>query len=81
MIICICHGISDRQIAACARAGCMSFDELQMDTGVATRCGCCREYAEQTFEQHRAHGAGSVAQAVHAGLAAASGPASAGAAA
>jgi bacterioferritin-associated ferredoxin len=63
MIICICHGISDRHIAAQARAGCLSFDELQLDTGVATRCGCCREMARQTFEQHRAQAAGGSAAA------------------
>lgn len=57
MIVCVCHGISDRHIAAQVRAGCMSFEELQMDTGVATRCGCCRECAEQTFELHRAQAA------------------------
>lgn len=40
MIICICHRVSDRTIAQCARAG-TGFDELQFEHEVATRCGKC----------------------------------------
>jgi bacterioferritin-associated ferredoxin len=52
MIVCICHRISDRDIAAAAAAGCGSFEELQVDTGVATQCGACLGCARETFEQH-----------------------------
>jgi bacterioferritin-associated ferredoxin len=52
MIICICHRISDRDIARAAREGCASFDELQDELRVATACGACHDCARETFDQH-----------------------------
>ena len=49
MIVCICHRVSDRDIAHAARHGCASFDELQDDLGVATACGACTDCARETF--------------------------------
>jgi len=54
MIICICHRISDRDIAGAVRQGCDSFDELQCELRVATACGACHDCAVQTFEVHAA---------------------------
>jgi hemin uptake protein HemP len=31
MIVCICHRVSDRDIARAAREGCARFDELQFE--------------------------------------------------
>jgi bacterioferritin-associated ferredoxin len=53
MIVCICHRVSDRDIAHAVRAGCTSFDELQDRLRVATGCGACDNYARTTFEAHR----------------------------
>ena len=44
MIVCICKRISDQQIARHARAG-LSFDDIQMELGVATQCGRCEDCA------------------------------------
>ena len=52
MIVCVCHRVSDRDIAHEARAGCGSFDELQDATRVGTGCGACIGHAEATFSQH-----------------------------
>jgi bacterioferritin-associated ferredoxin len=52
MIVCVCHRVSDRAIAAAARDGCCSFEQLQAELGVATRCGACRSCARETFERH-----------------------------
>ena len=49
MIVCICLRISDRDIAREVRDGCASFDELQLELGVATRCGACGDCARKTF--------------------------------
>jgi bacterioferritin-associated ferredoxin len=49
MIVCICHRISDRDIVRATREGCASFDELQLELGVATSCGRCRDCACETF--------------------------------
>jgi bacterioferritin-associated ferredoxin len=40
MIVCVCHRISDREIARHARAG-MDFKDIQFELGVATQCGQC----------------------------------------
>lgn len=50
MIVCICHRVSDRDIAREARLGCRSFEQLQDETRVATACGACRDCAEATFQ-------------------------------
>jgi bacterioferritin-associated ferredoxin len=52
MIVCVCHRVSDRDIARAAKEGCASFDDLQLDIGVATSCGKCLDCARQTFELH-----------------------------
>ncbi len=50
MIICICHRVSDRDIARHARAG-MGFDEIQLELGVATQCGQCESCAREVVAQ------------------------------
>ena len=40
MIVCVCHRVSDRDIARHVRAG-LSFDDIQLELGVATQCGKC----------------------------------------
>ena len=50
MIVCVCRRVSDRQIAASARAGCSSFEEMQAELGVAQVCGRCRDCARDVFE-------------------------------
>lgn len=57
MIICICHRVSDRDIAREVARGCPSFEALQDATRVATGCGACGEFAKEAFAAHRS-GAG-----------------------
>jgi bacterioferritin-associated ferredoxin len=54
MIICICHRVSDRDIARATHQGCASFDELQFELSVATSCGRCHDCARETFHHHAA---------------------------
>ncbi len=49
MIVCVCHRVSDRDIARAAQSGCISFDELQFELSVATACGKCHDCARETF--------------------------------
>ena len=55
MIVCVCNRVSDREISRQARAG-MSFDDIQLELGVATCCGrcegCARELVEQCSASH-----------------------------
>lgn len=52
MIVCVCHRISHREIERHAVA-CDSFDELQLNTGVATGCGRCGDCARAVFDEMR----------------------------
>jgi bacterioferritin-associated ferredoxin len=53
MIVCICHRVSDRDIAHAVRAGCESFEQLQDELRVASGCGACNDFARDTFEAHQ----------------------------
>ncbi|MEN9844535.1 MAG: hypothetical protein RLZZ612_2364 [Pseudomonadota bacterium] len=50
MIVCVCHRVSDRSIAQCARQG-WSFDDIQLELGVATQCGRCENCARQVWQE------------------------------
>lgn len=52
MIICICHRVSDRDIACAVRQGCLSFEEVQDELRVATACRACRDCARDAFQKH-----------------------------
>jgi bacterioferritin-associated ferredoxin len=52
MIVCVCHRVSDRDIARAVQHGCTSFDELQDELRVASSCGACSDCARDTFEAH-----------------------------
>lgn len=70
MIVCLCHRVSDRDIAREVAHGCSSFDELQERTRVATGCGACHEFAMDTYCAHtggscRDHRASAHAAVVH----------------
>lgn len=45
MIVCVCRRVSDHQIRQAAADGIATFDELQMELGVATQCGRCADCA------------------------------------
>lgn len=50
MIVCVCHCVSDREIARHVRAG-MNFDDIQFELGVATQCGQCEGCARDVVAQ------------------------------
>ena len=50
MIVCVCHRVSDRDIAREVKAGCRDFGALQDELRVATACGACTDCARQTFD-------------------------------
>ncbi|MDB5848120.1 MAG: ferredoxin [Rhodoferax sp.] len=50
MIVCVCHRVSDREIARHVRAG-LSFDDIQFELGVATQCGQCESCARDVVAQ------------------------------
>lgn len=52
MIVCICHRVSDRDIAREAESGCADFEALQDELRVGTACGACLEHAQAAFAEH-----------------------------
>lgn len=50
MIVCVCNRVSDREISRCARAG-LTFDDIQLELGVATCCGRCEPHARDLLMQ------------------------------
>jgi bacterioferritin-associated ferredoxin len=52
MIVCLCHRVSDRDIAREAAAGCHSFETLQQELLVGTACGSCLDCAHETFHAY-----------------------------
>ncbi|MBX9401666.1 (2Fe-2S)-binding protein [Lysobacter sp. BMK333-48F3] len=53
MYVCICNGVTDRDIRQAAEAGCRSLPELTMRTGAGANCGSCLELAASLLEQAR----------------------------
>ena len=50
MIVCVCHRVSDRDIARHVRAG-LDFNDIQFELGVATQCGQCESCARDVVAQ------------------------------
>ena len=53
MYVCICNGVTERDIRQAAEAGCRSLPELTMRTGCGATCGSCLEAAAALLEQAR----------------------------
>jgi bacterioferritin-associated ferredoxin len=49
--VCLCNGVSERQIREVAEAGCRTMSELTMRTGCGATCGSCIGMATQLLEE------------------------------
>jgi bacterioferritin-associated ferredoxin len=54
MFICICNGVTDRQIREAGASGATSLAALQSRLGVATQCGQCAESALAVLSEQAA---------------------------
>lgn len=52
MYVCVCHGVTDRQIREAVDGGARSLFDLQCSLPVGSCCGRCRDTAEQVVEEH-----------------------------
>ena len=50
MIVCVCHRVSDHDIARNVHAG-LDFSDIQLELGVATQCGQCEGCARDLVER------------------------------
>jgi bacterioferritin-associated ferredoxin len=64
MFVCICNGITERQIRAAIEDGACSVHELAARLGVASGCGCCAEFAASLISESSAGEAGHPAASV-----------------
>jgi bacterioferritin-associated ferredoxin len=53
MYVCICNGVTERDIRQAAEAGCRSLPELTMRTGAGANCGSCLDMATQVLDEAR----------------------------
>ena len=53
MYVCICNGVTERDIRQAAEAGCRSLPELTMRTGCGSTCGTCLETASALLDEVR----------------------------
>jgi len=52
MYICLCHGVTDRQIRRAVEQGATSLGEVQMQLPVGACCGRCEPAARELIEEH-----------------------------
>jgi bacterioferritin-associated ferredoxin len=62
MYVCLCAGITDKQIEQAARSGARTVEALGAELGVGTVCGCCRDAAACIAERAVAGGSCSIAE-------------------
>ena len=55
MYVCICHGVTDRQIRQAAEDGCRDVYELTMRSGCGSNCGSCLPLAAEILAETSAH--------------------------
>jgi bacterioferritin-associated ferredoxin len=53
MYVCICNGVTERDIRQAAEAGCRSLPELTMRTGCGATCGTCLDTAAELLDEVR----------------------------
>jgi len=51
MYVCICKGITERDIQQAVAEGCSSMRELKRELGVAMECGRCASCAKSVLHQ------------------------------
>ena len=54
MYICLCHGITDRDIRAAIEDGAGSMRDLRACLGVATQCGKCACHVRAILDEEKA---------------------------
>lgn len=53
MYVCLCNGVTEREIRQAAQAGCGSMAELTMRTGCGATCGSCVSMACEILDESR----------------------------
>lgn len=51
MYVCLCQGITDKDIRDAVNEGCCSYKEVRQSLDIATRCGKCGCLAKQIVKE------------------------------
>ncbi len=51
MYVCVCRGVTDREIHEAVDRGARTLSDLSFDTGVATQCGTCANTARKILRE------------------------------
>ena len=60
MYVCLCNGVTEREIRQTAQNGCRTMSELTMRTGCGAGCGSCVCVATSMLEEFHGASAGGV---------------------
>lgn len=53
MFVCICNGVTDRDIHRAIESGDRNFRQVNKSLGVASQCGSCEELAREIIEEYK----------------------------
>jgi bacterioferritin-associated ferredoxin len=53
MYICLCHGVTDRDIRTCIDDGANSMRDLRQQLGVGTQCGKCACHVRAILKEEK----------------------------
>ncbi|MBI1394829.1 MAG: hypothetical protein GC151_02525 [Betaproteobacteria bacterium] len=53
MYVCVCQGVTDRQIREAIQDGASSMRKLRQELGVASCCGRCAPHAKELLDETR----------------------------
>ncbi|MBI2312465.1 MAG: (2Fe-2S)-binding protein [Betaproteobacteria bacterium] len=56
MYVCLCRGVTDKQVRDCAQCGVRTLGELKECLGVASQCGKCAHFAKEILKEAAAPG-------------------------
>ena len=55
MIVCHCHGVTDREIRACVQNGARSCADVAQTCGASSGCGGCESLVAEIVQGERRH--------------------------
>ncbi|WP_372759167.1 bacterioferritin-associated ferredoxin [Litorivivens sp.] len=59
MYVCVCNGVTDRDIHRALESGSRNFRQVSKSLGVASQCGSCEELAREIIEDYKLQTTGS----------------------
>ena len=53
MFVCVCNGVTDRDIHRALDNGDRNFRQVSASLGVASQCGSCEEFAREIISEYQ----------------------------